>query len=104
MLNRLACLCPIGQGHTQGSTSKIVFDTIACRRGVNVNESERERSRIICGQFVQSGEQCLFFEVPSTLAPKNNRPRRKVKVLKWGRNEPPQHCAAVYHELLTCAI
>ena len=70
MLNWLACLCPIGQGHTQGSTSKIVFDTIACRRGVNVNESERERSKIICGQFVQSGEQCHLFRGALNSRPK----------------------------------
>ena len=52
MLNRLACLCPMGQGHTQGHFEKLFSIPIACGRGgVNVNEIGTGRSGIICGQF-----------------------------------------------------
>ena len=64
MLNWLACLCPIGQGHTQGSTSKIVFDTIACRRGVNVNKSERERSKSFAGNLCSRVSSASFSRCP----------------------------------------
>jgi hypothetical protein len=55
MLSRLACLCPIGQGHTH-HLEKLFSIPIACHRGVNVNESEWERSESFAGNFVPSGE------------------------------------------------
>ena len=71
MLSWLACLCPIGQGHTQGHLEKLFSIPIACRRGVNVNEigtgTKRNHLRAILCRRVSSTS---FFEVPSTLAPK----------------------------------
>ena len=40
---------------TDGYLEKLFSIPIACGRGVNVNESERERSGIICGQFCGVG-------------------------------------------------
>jgi hypothetical protein len=49
------------------SVEKLLSLATADGPGVNVNESERERSGIICGNFVASSDEGQFFEVPMSV-------------------------------------
>jgi hypothetical protein len=46
---------------------KLLLMPLARGPGMNVNESERERSGIICRHFCGVDERRLFFEVPYSL-------------------------------------